>query len=90
MLCLKIAGQEPEEGEGCAELAERLEEYYGGLCDAPLYEVFSYVLTAEFGSELSADELHTVADFAIRFVPSVYGGLNPFEKLYWRYIKRLI
>lgn len=90
MLCLKIAGQEPEEGEGCAELAERLEEYYGGLCDAPLYEVFSYVLKAEFGTELSADELHTVADFAIRFVPSVYGGLNPFEKLYWRYIKRLI
>ena len=39
---------------------------------------------------LTADELHIIADFANRLAPSVYSGLAPLKKFYWRYIRRMI
>ena len=78
------------EGEGAGEFASRLEEFYGGICESPIADIFACIMKAEFGPQLTADELHIIADFANRRAPSVYSGLAPLKKFYWRYIRRMI
>lgn len=90
MTTLRIAGIVPEEGEGAGEFASRLEEFYGGICESPIADIFACIMKAEFGTTLTADELHIIADFANRLAPSVYSGLAPLKKFYWRYIRRMI
>ena len=90
MNVLHIAGLDPEDGEGVAEYAERLEGYFGGLTEAPIREVLTYMMQAEFGGRLEQSELWTMADFLARLVPSAYDGLSPAKKIWWRYIKRKI
>lgn len=88
--CMKISGLEPVDGEGRVEFAERVAEYYGGITETPIDEIIKLMLKAEFGRSMDSDEVYILADFADRFVRSVYDGLDPMRKFWWRYIKRLI
>jgi len=90
MNVLSIAGLAPDDGEGIAEYSERLEGYFGGMTEAKIYDIFSVMMNAEFGSEIEAGDLWIVADFLARLVPFVYSGLPLGKKLYYRYFKRKI
>jgi predicted CoA-binding protein len=85
-----IAGFEPEDGEDAAAFSERVSDVFAGLSETPIEGVVDAMMRAEFGSELDAADLSVIGDFLDRLVPSVYSGLPPAKKIWWRYLKRKI
>ncbi|MBQ7827643.1 MAG: transglutaminase domain-containing protein [Clostridia bacterium] len=86
----KLLGYPPKTGEQHSEYAERLEADFGGMTDYSIAQIFDLVGKVEFGSGLTPEEMYVLADFTDRLTVSAYAGLSRFEKIKYRYIKRII
>ncbi len=86
----KLLGYPPNTGEQYSDYAERLENDFGGMTDYSLIQIFELVAKVEFGSGLTPEEMYILADFTDRLTVSAYAGLSRFEKIKYRYIKRVI
>lgn len=87
---LRILGYSPRTGEQYSDYAARLEEDFGQLSDYSMPQIFELIAKTEFGEGLSDDELCILADFTDRLVVSAYAGLSAFQKIKWRYLRRMI
>ncbi len=85
-----LLGYPPKTGEQYSDYAARLEVDFGGLTDYSLEQIFSLVAKVEFGGGLTPEEMYILADFTDRLTVSTYAGLNQFERIKYRYIKRII
>lgn len=80
----------PEKGEQLSAFATRLKEEYGGLSSEDAHEVMRCVLKEEYGHGLDHGEICSVATYLEDTIKSVYAGLTKFERIKYRYIKRII
>jgi len=85
-----LLGYAPVTGEQYSEYAARLEIDFGGMTDYSLGQIFDLVAKVEFGSGLTPEEMYVLADFTDRLTVSAYAGLSRFEKIRYRYLKRII
>ena len=85
-----LLGYPPKTGEQYSDYAERLEDDFGGMTDYSLDQIFSLVAKVEFGGGLTPEEMYILADFTDRLTVSAYAGLSRFERIKYRYIKRII
>ncbi len=85
-----LMGYSPRTGEQYSDYAERLEPDFGGMTDYSLSQIFGLVAKTEFGGGLSPEEMYILADFTDRLTVSAYAGLTLFEKIKYRYLKRII
>ena len=86
----RLLGYPPKTGEQYSSYAERLEEDFGGMTNYSLKQIFDLIAKVEFGSGLSPEEMYILADFTDRLTVSAYAGLSRFEKIKYRYLKRII
>jgi len=85
-----LLGYPPRTGEQYSEYAARLELDFGGMTDYSLSQIFDLVAKTEFGGGLTPEEMYILADFTDRLTVSAYAGLTRFEKIKYRYLKRVI
>lgn len=85
-----LLGYPPRTGEHYSDYAARLEEDFGGMTDYSLGQIFDLVAKVEFGGGLTPEEMYILADFTDRLTVSAYAGLTRFEKIKYRYLKRII
>lgn len=86
----KLLGYPPKTGEQYGEYAARLETDFGGMTNYSLSQIFELVAKVEFGGGLTPEEIYILADFTDRLTVSAYAGLTIFEKIKYRYLKRII
>lgn len=60
------------------------------MTDYSLHQIFDLVAKTEFGGGLTPEEMYVLADFTDRLTVSAYAGLSLFEKIKYRYLKRII
>ncbi len=85
-----LLGYPPFTGEQYSEYAARLEEDFSGITPYSMDEVCRIMAKAEFSDSITDEELYTLADFTSVLTDSSYAGLSFFEKIKYRYIKRII
>lgn len=85
-----LLGYSPKTGEQYSDYAERLEVDFGGMTDYSIEQIFDLVAKVEFGGGLTPEEMYILADFTDRLTVSAYAGLSQFERIKYRYFKRII
>ena len=83
-------GVPPETGELPSEYARRLSETYSTLSGHDLSYIIAVMEKEEFGYGLTYRELYNLSDYLSDISHAVYSGLNPFEKINFRYFKRVL
>lgn len=83
-------GCQPQVGELPSEFALRMHEDYGDLSTVDVRDVVEAMQKEEFGHGLSYDELSACATYLDDIITSVYAGMNIWQKIVTRYIKRKI
>lgn len=87
---LRLLGYPPNTGEQYSSYAARLENDFGGITSYSVSQIFELIGKVEFGHGLTPEEMYVLADFTDRLTVSAYAGLSVFEKIKYRYIKRII
>lgn len=85
-----LLGYPPNIGEQYSNYAERLESNFGGMTNYSVAHIFELIAKTEFGNGLTPEEMYILADFTDRLTVSAYAGLSVFQKIKYRYIKRII
>lgn len=85
-----LMGYPPRTGEQYGDYAARLEVDFGGITEYSIPQVFELIAKVEFGGGLTPEEMYILADFTDRLTVSAYAGLSRFERIKYRYIKRII
>ncbi len=83
-------GCQPQVGELPGEFALRMHEDYGDLSTVDVRDVVYAMQKEEFGHGLTYEELSSCATYLEDIIASVYSGMNPWQKIVTRYIKRKI
>ncbi len=86
----EVIGAAPEAGELSSVYAKRIASTYGDLSKINAEEIFALIQKEEFGHGLNFDETAMLAEYLADITASVYAGLNRFQKIKYRYIKRKI
>jgi len=86
----EVIGASPESGELSSEYGKRISSTYGDLSKINAEEIFNIIQKEEFGHGLTFDENAMLAEYLADITASVYAGLNRFQKIKYRYIKRKI
>ncbi len=87
---LEVIGAAPEKGELSTDYGKRISHSYGDLSKISAEEIFNIIQKEEFGHGLSFEENAMLAEYLADITASVYAGLNRFQKIKYRYIKRKI
>ena len=85
-----IMGIPPETGELPMDFAKRVSDEYTSLSTEDFLEVMAYMQKEEFGHGLSAREAEICGEYLSDLIASVYAGLNLWQKIRVRYIKRIL
>lgn len=83
-------GMQPETGELHSEYAERISQKLGAASSLKIEKILSYISKEEFGFGMEREEAAEVAAYYRDLVSAVYNGLGKFNRLKFRYIKRII
>lgn len=83
-------GMQPETGELHSEYAERISQKLGAASSLKIEKILSYISKEEFGFGIEREEAAEVAAYYRDLVSAVYNGLGKFNRLKFRYIKRII
>ena len=86
----EVIGAAPESGELSSVYGKRIASTYGDLSKINAEEIFNIIQKEEFGHGLTYDENAMLAEYLADITASVYAGLNRFQKIKYRYIKRKI
>ncbi len=86
----EVIGAAPESGELSSVYGKRISSTYGDLSKINAEEIFNIIQKEEFGHGLTFDENAMLAEYLADITASVYAGLNRFQKIKYRYIKRKI
>ncbi len=86
----EVMGAAPESGELSSVYGKRIASTYGDLSKINAEEIFNIIQKEEFGHGLTFDENAMLAEYLADITASVYAGLNRFQKIKYRYIKRKI
>ncbi len=87
---LEVIGAAPEKGELSTDYGRRIANTYGDLSKIKAEEIFNIIQKEEFGHGLTFEENAMLAEYLADITASVYAGLNRFQKIKYRYIKRKI
>ena len=72
------------------DFAKRVSDEYTSLSTEDFLEVMAYMQKEEFGHGLSAREAEICGEYLSDLIASVYAGLNLWQKIRVRYIKRIL
>ena len=86
----EVIGAAPEPGELSSVYGKRIASTYGDLSKISAEEIFALIQKEEFGHGLNFAETAMLAEYLADITASVYAGLNRFQKIKYRYIKRKI
>lgn len=85
-----VAGFTPKKGELPADFAHRVDVTLGRFSRYSCTEIMEYVGAEEFGHGLSQGALAALAEYELDLLTVVYGSMNIFKKIYFRYIRRVL
>lgn len=86
----RIMGCPPEPGELPMDFAARISRDYANLSTESFLEVMACMQKEEFGHGLTAREAEICGEYLSDLTASVYAGLDLFQKIRVRYIKRIL
>ena len=80
----------PETGEVQSEYAERLADRIGDVSERSASKILEYISKEEFGYGMTREEAAELSEYYRELLYAVYNGLGFFDRVNFRYLKRII